>query len=159
MGILFTLSPTWVVAHCESPSPAEREQRSVPEEWGVAERMWEGPESMPSIGSGKRQTQADPLGTVLYTRIYEKRHQRDLSPVVLGKKMHVPHPQKHQESLGPVHWLFGHSTLSTAAAMSRQKILLGLGSETAQGSGSFCKPLALFFQGLGSSRGRSWWLS
>lgn len=55
---------------------------------------------------------------------------------------------EHKESLGPVHWLFGHSTLSTAAAMSRQKILLGLGSERAQGSGSFCKPLALFFQGL-----------
>lgn len=36
-GILFTLSPTWVIAHCESPSPAERKQGSVPEEWGVFE--------------------------------------------------------------------------------------------------------------------------
>lgn len=127
-------------------------------------------------------------------------HQQDLSPMVLGKKMHVPHPQKHpeqswqpisngwfwfycslglfpesdylvfmctsyicfpehKESFGPIHWLFGHSALSTAAAMSMQKILLGLDSETVQGSGSFCEPLALFFQGLAHLRGRSWWLS
>lgn len=36
-----------------------------------------------------------------------------------------------------------------------QKILLGLDSETAQGSGRFCKSLALFFQGLAHPKGRS----